>query len=148
MTDVLTKDQRRRNMQAIRCEDTKPEITVRRILHEMKVGYRLHVHNLPGNPDIVLRRGKNVIFVNGCFWHHHEGCRYAVRPSTNTDFWDNKLKRTQERDVEVRTKLETAGYTVFTIWECETRDITVLMEKINAILTKTGAQRRNLQNGR
>ena len=134
-------------MQAIRGVDTKPEIAVRHVLLEMKIGYRLHVRDLPGHPDIVLRRGKNVIFVNGCFWHQHEGCKYAAHPSTNPDFWNSKLQRTKERDAEITAKLEASGYNVFTIWECETRDTAVLKEKINAILSKAGAHTEKRING-
>ena len=85
----MTSEARSRNMAAIKSKNTKPEIEVRKILHEMGYRFRLHRKDLPGNPDIVLPKYKTAIFVNGCFWHQHEDCKYACLPKTKTDFWKN-----------------------------------------------------------
>lgn len=114
-------------MSHIRSKNTRPEWIVRRFLHAQGYRFRLHVKQLPGTPDIVLRRLGICIFVNGCFWHGHmirtnEGatpCRYFVIPKTHIDFWENKIKRNQQRDAEQREKLKTLGWQVIDIWECE-----------------------------
>ena len=102
MTDKLTPIQRHKNMAAIKSKDTKPEMVVRRYLWEHGFRYRLNHPRLPGKPDIVMRKYRTCIFVNGCFWHGHEGCRYYTIPKTNTEFWVNKVKRNKERDLKVR----------------------------------------------
>ena len=93
MTDVHTKEQRHKNMAAIRAKNTKPEIIVRKFLWSHGYRYRLNHSKLPGKPDIVLRKYRTCIFVNGCFWHKHEGCKYFVIPKTRTEFWMNKINR-------------------------------------------------------
>lgn len=117
--DKLTKEQRHRCMSLIRIKDTKPEILVRRFLFSQGFRYRLNHPRLPGHPDIVLRKYKTVIFVNGCFWHGHEGCRYYVLPKTNTEFWKKKIERNQVRDKEERQQLAKMGWRCITIWECQ-----------------------------
>ncbi|MGN1256462.1 MAG: very short patch repair endonuclease [Bacteroidaceae bacterium] len=119
MPDRLTPEQRRRNMAAVRAKDTKPELEVRRYLWSHGFRYRLNHPRLPGKPDIVLRRYRTCIFVNGCFWHGHEGCKYFVVPKTRTGFWQNKVNRNRERDIEVQKKLAAMGWHSITIWECE-----------------------------
>jgi DNA mismatch endonuclease (patch repair protein) len=122
MIDVLTQEQRRKNMSRIRATDTKPELLLRRRLHAAGYRYRLHVRTLPGTPDIVFPRKKCVIFVNGCFWHSHS-CRFgSVKPVTNSAFWVDKRRRTAERDATKNAELEAQGWSVLTIWECELRD--------------------------
>ncbi len=106
-------------MAAIHGKDTKPEMVVRRYLWERGFRYRLNHPRLPGKPDIVMRKYRTCIFVNGCFWHGHEGCRYYTIPKTNTDFWVNKVKRNKERDLKVQHELATMGWHSITIWECE-----------------------------
>ncbi len=106
-------------MSHIRAKDTKPEIIVRKYLWSHGFRYRLNHPRLPGRPDIVLRQYRTCIFVNGCFWHKHEGCKYFVIPKTRTEFWLNKVNRNQERDIEVRRKLSSMGWHSITIWECE-----------------------------
>ena len=96
--DTMSPQQRHKNMAAIRSADTKPEMTVRRWLHSRGFRYRLNHPRLPGHPDIVLRKYRTCIFVNGCFWHGHEGCRYFRLPKTNIDFWRTKIERNRERD--------------------------------------------------
>ena len=106
-------------MAAIRASSTKPEIIVRKYLWGHGFRYRLNHKRLPGKPDIVLRKYRTCIFVNGCFWHKHEGCKYFVIPKTRTEFWLNKVNRNQERDIEVKKKLASMGWHSITIWECE-----------------------------
>lgn len=111
--------QRSYNMSRIRAKDTKPEIIVRKYLWSHGFRYRLNHPRLPGKPDIVLRKYRTCIFVNGCFWHKHDGCKYFVVPKTRTEFWLNKVIRNQERDKEVQQKLAKMGWHCITIWECQ-----------------------------
>ena len=108
-------------MSAIKSRNTKPEILVRKFLFSRGFRYRLNHPRLPGHPDLVLRKYRTVIFVNGCFWHGHEGCRYATKPQSNSEFWEAKIKRNQHRDEVTTAHLEALGWTVITIWECELR---------------------------
>ncbi len=117
--DKLTTQQRHANMSAIHGKDTKPEIIVRKWLWRHGFRYRLNHPRLPGHPDIVMRKYRTCIFVNGCFWHGHEGCKYYTVPKTNTEFWVNKVKRNQERDHRVALELAKMGWHYITIWECE-----------------------------
>lgn len=122
MTDVLTPEQRRRNMSAIKSRNTKPEMVVRSLIHRMGYRYRLHAGNLPGKPDLVFISRRKVIFVNGCFWHVHSCPAGQVIPATNSDFWDKKRHDTVERDKRNILALETAGWMVEVIWECEIKN--------------------------
>ena len=117
--DSLTPQQRHANMAAIHGKNTKPEVVVRKWLWGHGYRYRLNHPRLPGKPDIVMRKYRTCIFVNGCFWHGHEGCRYYTIPKTNTEFWVNKVKRNKERDLKVQHELATMGWHSITIWECE-----------------------------
>lgn len=117
--DKLTKEQRHHCMSAIKGKNTKPELLVRKFLFAHGFRYRLNHQRLPGKPDIVLRKYRTCIFVNGCFWHKHEGCKYFVAPKTRTEFWLNKINRNQERDKEVKKQLAKMGWHSITIWECE-----------------------------
>ena len=106
-------------MSRIKGKDTKPEMLVRKYLHANGLRYRLHSAGLPGKPDIVLPKYKTVVFVHGCFWHRHEGCRYFVVPKTRTEFWMNKIGRNVANDEKQQAALVAAGWRVLTIWECE-----------------------------
>ena len=117
--DKLSSQQRHANMAAIHAKDTKPEIIVRRWLWANGYRYRLNHPRLPGKPDIVMRKYRTCIFVNGCFGHGHEGCRYYTIPKTNTEFWVSKVKRNKERDLKVQHELAAMGWHSITIWECE-----------------------------
>ena len=119
MTDKLTPSQRHKCMSHIRSKNTKPEMIVRKFLFKQGFRYRVHVKKLPGTPDIVLKKYRTVIFVNGCFWHGHEGCRYYVLPKSNTEFWRKKIERNQERDLEERIRLRDMGWHVIQLWECQ-----------------------------
>ena len=120
--DSLSKERRSWNMRRIRSEDTTPEMCVRSALHRAGFRFRLHSSKLPGKPDIILPKYKTVIFVNGCFWHRHPGCKRATMPSSNVDYWQKKFQRTVERDREEVRQLENAGWTVYVIWECEVKE--------------------------
>lgn len=117
--DVHSKEIRSFNMSRIRGKNTKPEEVVAKYLYSQGFRYRRNVRNLPGTPDIVMKKYKTVIFVNGCFWHAHEGCKYFVLPDNNKKFWEEKLFRNRERDFEKKIQLEKLGWKVITIWECE-----------------------------
>ena len=119
MADIKTPEERSRNMAAIRSNDTKPEITVRRYLHRCGYRYGLHNKNLPGKPDIVLRKYKTVIFIHGCFWHGHENCKYYRLPKSNVEFWQSKVEANRARDKRVEVELQAKGWRVLTIWECD-----------------------------
>ena len=106
-------------MSRIRGKNTKPEEVVAKYFFSQGFRYRRNVRNLPGTPDIVMKKYKTVIFVNGCFWHAHEGCKYFVLPDNNKEFWEEKLFRNRERDFEKKIQLEKLGWKVITIWECE-----------------------------
>ena len=121
MSDRLTPDQRHLNMSRIRSSNTKPELDLRHALWKMGFRYRVNDRRLPGKPDIVLPKYKTVIFVHGCFWHGHEGCRFFVVPATHTEFWTDKIRMNRERDAITSEKLESLGWTVITVWECTLR---------------------------
>ena len=121
--DRHTPEQRHRNMSAVKGKDTKPEILVRKWLHAAGYRFRLHVKELPGKPDIVLPKYKTAIFVNGCFWHQHQGCHHANLPKTNKAFWSDKLRKNAERDERNYQELRNLGWDVQIIWECEVKKI-------------------------
>lgn len=123
MTDVMTPEQRSRCMAAIKGKDTKPEIIVRKYLFSRGVRFRIQVRKLPGNPDIVLPKYKTVIFVNGCFWHGHEGCKYFRLPKSNVEFWKEKIERNIARDVRNETELKALGWRIIRVWECEIKTV-------------------------
>lgn len=133
--DVHSKETRSYNMSRIRSKDTKPEMLVRRFLHKNGFRYRLHVKDLPGKPDIVLPKYKTLIFIHGCFWHGHKGCKYFVVPKTRTDWWLEKIGRNVENDKLSKSLLLIAGYTVIDIWECELKPI-LINEALTNLLAK------------
>jgi len=116
--DNKTKEQRSRNMAAVKANNTKPELLVRRTLFCQGFRYRLNVKNLPGSPDIVLAKYKTVIFINGCFWHGHNKCKKATLPETNTDFWKKKIEATKIRDKKRIKELKRLGWHCLVCWEC------------------------------
>ncbi len=119
MADTLTSERRSWNMSRIRGRDTAPEMLLRSLLHRAGFRFRLHAKQLPGRPDVVLPRYRTAIFVHGCFWHRHPGCRNATSPTTRREFWQEKFEGNVSRDARNRAALEAAGWTVLTVWECE-----------------------------
>lgn len=119
MVDRISPEQRRKCMQGNKSEDTKPEILVRKFLYSRGFHYRLHCKNLPGKPDIVLKKYSTVIFINGCFWHGHSGCKYYRLPSTNVEFWEKKVETNKTRDLKVKDQLTALGWGVMVVWECQ-----------------------------
>mgnify|MGYP001079076721 CR=1 FL=1 len=134
MTDVFTADKRSEVMSRIKARDTKPERAVRSLLHCMGYRFRLHRTDLPGKPDIVLPRYQTAIFVHGCFWHRHEGCRFAYTPKTRTDFWLKKLESNVARDRQVQADLAALGWRVVTVWGCELSAPEQLSKRLDEVL--------------
>lgn len=138
MADIVNKETRSKMMSGIRCKNTKPEMLVRSGLHKMGYRFRLHVKGLPGKPDIVLPKYRTVIFVHGCFWHRHSGCKYAYTPKSRTDFWTQKFAKNTERDTDNRANLNKAGWIVLTVWECETKNTESLSTTLEKLLPFRG----------
>jgi DNA mismatch endonuclease (patch repair protein) len=133
MADTRTPQQRRRIMQAVKTRDTGPELIVRRILFRLGYRYRLNAKKLPGRPDIVFPGRKQAIFVHGCFWHGH-GCAKGQAPKSRLDYWEPKLRTNKERDAAQLCKLKELGWSVLTIWQCETHDRGVLTARLKGFL--------------
>jgi DNA mismatch endonuclease, patch repair protein len=134
MADRLSKEHRSWNMSRIGGKDTKPEKTVRSVLHRMGYRFRLHCRDLPGCPDIVMPKYRLVIFVHGCFWHRHADCVFAYMPRSRQDFWRSKFDGTVLRDRRTCQKLELLNWKVTVIWECETKNQEFLKEKILSLI--------------
>ena len=130
MVDSLTKEKRSWNMSRIRNKDTKPELVVRSLLHRIGYRFRLHRKDLPGKPDIVLPKYKTVIFVNGCFWHRHKGCKYAYKPKSRINFWQKKFNGNIERHQKYKKKLKRQGWKVLVIWECQIKELKTLKNRL------------------
>lgn len=143
--DRLTPARRSANMRAIRSKGTKPELVVRRLLHSLGYRYRVHRKDLPGKPDLAFIGRRKAVFVHGCFWHQHAGCREGRRPGSNQSYWEPKLARNVERDRMANEALEEQGWDVLTIWECEIADpvelrarLVQFMERVGNSSTKAG----------
>lgn len=147
MADVHTPEQRSFNMSQIRGKNTKPEEIVRKYLFSQGFRYRKNDPRLPGKPDIVLPKYKTVIFVNGCFWHGHEGCRYFVWPKNNEEFWKTKISGNIQRDAQCVCLLKDQGWNVIVVWECELkkakRDATLINLVARLKQTRLETQERN-----
>jgi DNA mismatch endonuclease, patch repair protein len=128
--DNLSQEHRSWNMRQIKSGNTKPELTIRSLLHSMGYRFRLNRNDLPGRPDIVLPKYKTVIFVHGCFWHRHKGCKFSYTPKSNVSFWNEKFKTNILRDKEVKKQLKSLKWRTFVIWECELSNIKMLKNKI------------------
>lgn len=138
MTDIHSKETRSYNMSKIKGKDTKPELLVRKFLYKNGFRYRIHVKDLPGKPDIVLKKYKTVIFVHGCFWHGHESCKYYVIPKTRTEWWLSKISNNIAKDLLVKEQLTIKGWKVIEIWECQLRQakdetLTLLLRDLNIL---------------
>jgi DNA mismatch endonuclease (patch repair protein) len=120
-------------MRAVRSKDTRPELGVRRLLHRLGYRFRLHRRDLPGSPDLTFPKYRTVIFVHGCFWHQHPGCRKALPPKSRVAFWQAKFDRNVARDRAYQARLQEAGWRVEIIWECETRVVELLEQRIRSI---------------
>lgn len=134
MADRISEEHRSWNMSRIRGRDTKPEIAVRSMLHRLGYRFRVNRRDLPGKPDIVLPKYRTVVFVHGCFWHRHPGCKYSYTPKSRVEFWADKFRKNVERDRRVRNELERLGWHVEVVWECELRDPDQLSERLEAAL--------------
>lgn len=132
--DVFSTEQRSQIMSKIKGKDTKPELLVRSIVHRMGFRFRLHRKDLPGKPDMVFPKHRKVIFVHGCFWHAHPGCSRATIPKSNTEFWLRKINGNKERDKRNISLLEELGWRPLVVWECETKDVEKLMDKLQSFL--------------
>lgn len=136
MVDVVDSATRSRMMSGIRGKDTKPELLVRKYLHARGLRFRLHVKSLPGKPDIVCSKYNAVVFVHGCFWHHHADCKFATMPSSRTDYWANKLSENVTRDSYQIAALKELGWNVIVIWECELKENVKCLESLYLEITK------------
>ena len=140
--DVFDKEKRHKVMAAIRAKNTKPEIIVRKYLFSKGFRYRLYHKRLPGHPDLVMRKYRTCIFVNGCFWHGHDNCKAFKMPKTNTEFWKNKIERNKTRDKEGLMLLSKMGWHTIVVWECQLKPsirlqtLTALEYTLNAIYLK------------
>lgn len=135
--DTLSPKERSVRMALIRARDTKPEISVRRLVHGMGFRYRLHVRSLPGAPDLVFRRLRRVIFVHGCFWHRHLGCPLCRLPKSRLEFWWPKLEQNRLRDLKHQRALRQMGWRWLVVWECEITRIAKLERKLKRFLCQT-----------
>lgn len=132
--DVFSPEERSRIMSRIGSKNTKPEIAVRRLVHSKGFRFRLHDKKLPGKPDVVLPRHRKVIFVNGCFWHGHNGCSRSSLPKTNSDFWRDKIAKTVQRDKRTVRQLRRQGWGAMTVWQCETKNLEKLSRRLDRYL--------------
>lgn len=132
-------------MRRVRGRDTGPEMKVRRLLHRRGYRFRLHVPDLPGRPDIVFRGRRIAIFVHGCFWHRHEGCKRTTTPKTRREFWQEKFAENQRRDAAAVALLEQGGWHAEIVWECETYDLKNLEIRLESLLGPTKLQKPELQ---
>ena len=133
--DIVSPEKRSRMMAGIKGKNTRPELVVRKLVHGMGFRYRLHRKDLPGSPDLVFPRLKKVIFVHGCFWHRHAGCRFAYTPKSNAQFWLDKLEGNIRRDGQAVMALDTLDWQVLIVWECEVSDLPALNRKVSSFLT-------------
>jgi DNA mismatch endonuclease (patch repair protein) len=135
MADMFTKERWSEIMARITDRDTKPEMVVRRLLHRMGLRFRLHAKDLPGKPDLVLRKWKAVVFIHGCFWHGHDCKRGSAkrRPKSNTGYWNQKIEGNMERDARHAEELAILGWRRIVVWDCETADLDQLEARLRAL---------------
>lgn len=132
--DIVTQEQRSQNMSRIKGKNTKPEMIVRSACHDLGLRYRLHRKDLPGTPDLVFPKHRLCLFVHGCFWHRHPGCKYAYTPKSRLEFWLPKLAKNVERDMKAKRALEVSGWRVSIIWECQTKNRDTLRAEIQKMI--------------
>ncbi|MDE2060618.1 MAG: DNA mismatch endonuclease Vsr [candidate division NC10 bacterium] len=138
--DRLSKERRGWNMSRIRGKDTSPEKTVRSLVHGLGYRFRLHRRDLPGQPDIVLPRLRAVIFVHGCYWHRHKGCRYAYTPKTRIEFWQRKFDDNVARDKQALKSLRKRGWRILLAWECQLSNKKALANRVIRFLAESERQ--------
>lgn len=138
--DTVDQTTRSQVMGRIRGKDTKPELAVRRIAHRLGYRFRLHRSDLPGRPDLVFSGRRKVVFVHGCYWHRHPGCRYAYSPKSNVDFWTQKFENNQRRDNAALTQLRNGGWDPLIIWECESVNSDLVAARLTAHLGANGRE--------
>ena len=150
MADILTEEQRHKAMASIHSVSTKPELKLRHALWRLGFRYRMNDKRMPGKPDIVFPKYRAVIFVHGCFWHGHKGCRNYTVPKTNTEFWTAKVVRNQERDQRVWRELEAMGWSVIIVWECELKKTKLpgTIDRVEAKIRAAGEKHQQLLNDR
>lgn len=132
--DKLSPERRSANMARIRSQNTSPEVSLRKVIHGLGYRFRLHRNDLPGKPDLVFPSRKKVIFVHGCFWHQHTECREGRVPGSRPEYWGPKLRRNQERDALAQTSLKKQGWRYLVVWECELKDITAVLKRVERFL--------------
>jgi DNA mismatch endonuclease (patch repair protein) len=140
--DKLDPTRRSENMRRIRSKDMKPELVVRSLVHQLGFRFRLHRRELPGSPDLVFPRHRKIVFVHGCFWHQHSGCREGRVPNTRKEYWEPKLSRNRERDQTSLAALSQSGWSTLVVWECETKDTEALASRLRAFLGPATSVRR------
>lgn len=141
--DTVSPARRSEIMARVTSKDTRPEIAARRLLHSLGFRFRLHRNSLPGKPDIVLPRWRTVVFVHGCFWHRHDGCPNTRIPKSKVEFWTRKLDGNARRDQIARARLESLGWRVLVIWECELKDIGSLTNRVESLIRGQSCDRSN-----
>jgi DNA mismatch endonuclease (patch repair protein) len=137
--DVFDTQKRSAIMRAVKSKNTRPELKVRRLLHRAGYRYRLHREDLPGKPDLVFPSRRKAIFIHGCFWHQHPGCRHADRPSSNNEYWQKKLNRNMARDAAAQDALRIMGWQTFVVWECLLKEEVVLLKELKEFLASSPA---------
>jgi len=140
VADTLTKEQRSERMSRVRSTGSKAEMVVRRVIHSMGYRYRLHAKDLPGHPDLVFKSRRKVIFVHGCFWHRHPGCKNTRMPKSKLDFWKPKLEGNRKHDLKVQRQLRKSGWSLLVIWECQTKNEQRLRKRIEGFMESTNAK--------
>ena len=145
--DRLSPQRRSWNISRIKGRNTRLELVVRSVIHGLGFRFRVHAKRLPGRPDVVLPRHRAVVFVHGCFWHRHRGCRFAYKPKSNVAFWTDKFERNVVRDSRNRTELRRLGWRVVVVWECQAADRPALTQRLATALEAVGAPPTRAANG-
>lgn len=138
--DTLSPQERSERMSRIRGKDSTPELKLRRLVHGLGFRYRLHVRELPGQPDLAFPSRRAVIFMHGCFWHRHEGCKLARLPKSKLEFWGDKLETNKQRDISHQQRLRDLGWRVLVVWECELNDVCRVSEIVSEFLSERREQ--------
>ncbi len=136
MADTISSEARSRNMAAIRSKDTKPEVFLRKKLFAEGYRYRKNSNDVPGHPDLYFAKFRTAVFINGCFWHRHQNCKYAYMPKTRVEFWSEKFLRNVDRDAKVKVELAQTGYKCLIVWECTIRKMEKLESVANDVISR------------